>query len=79
MMSFDGLLQLVGDVLMVDAESLSLDSSPETVPTWDSINHLTLVMAVEEQAGVQFTPEELSRTASMRALWSALSAKGATC
>ena len=47
-------------------ETISLDSTPDTVEAWDSINHLNLVMALEQEFGVQFEPEEIEQLLSVR-------------
>lgn len=38
---------------------LSESSSPESVPGWDSMTHLNLVMALEDEFGVSLTPGEV--------------------
>ena len=41
--------------------ALSLASSPATVEGWDSVQHLNLVLALEQSVGVQIDPEEIER------------------
>ena len=41
------------------AEKITADSSPETIENWDSMQHLNLVLAVEEKFGVQLEPEDI--------------------
>ena len=48
--------QIASDVLLTD---VTADSSPETVESWDSVQHLNLILAVEEEYGCQFSPEEM--------------------
>jgi acyl carrier protein len=40
-------------------EQITAASSPQTLENWDSIQHLNLVLAVEEKFGVQLSPEEI--------------------
>lgn len=47
------------DIFGVPLESIRPDSSPETIETWDSLQHLNLVLALEQEFQVQFTPEEI--------------------
>lgn len=54
----DPLLTLAAAILQVDAADLDDTSSPETVGSWESTNHLSLVMALEEEFEVSFSPEE---------------------
>jgi acyl carrier protein len=50
---------IAADVFAVDAKTLSAGSSPEQVEAWDSVQHLNLVLALEEKYGIQFEPEEM--------------------
>ena len=46
-------------VLGVPSESIDDRTSPDTVPTWDSMQHLQLVLALEQEFGVAFEVEEI--------------------
>ncbi|MCZ8204090.1 acyl carrier protein [Gemmatimonas sp.] len=46
-------------VLGVPHERLSDDASPDTIPSWDSLTHINLMLAIEGACGVQFEPDEL--------------------
>jgi len=37
------------------------ESSPETIESWDSVQHLNLVLALEEEYGFEFLPEEMDQ------------------
>jgi acyl carrier protein len=50
---------IAADVLQVDPASLTAESSPQSVENWDSVQHLNIVLALEEQFGLQFEPEEM--------------------
>ena len=52
------LKDVMAAVLRVPAESIGPDSSMDTVPGWDSLRHLTLVLALEDEFGVQVPDEE---------------------
>lgn len=51
--------QLAADILGVPPDEITLDSSPETIASWDSLQHLNLVLGVEEELGMAFTPEDI--------------------
>jgi acyl carrier protein len=42
--------------------------SPEQVEGWDSVNHMTLVLTLEQTFGVQFAPEEISELSNVGAI-----------
>jgi acyl carrier protein len=68
---------VIADVFGVDASSVHIDSSPQTIEAWDSMGHLNLILALEQSFGVQFSPEEVAAMTSVRAIDAALSIKNA--
>lgn len=51
--------RIAGDIFKLDPASLPPAASRDTVPAWDSIAHVNLVLAVEQHFAVQFMPEEM--------------------
>lgn len=51
--------QVFVSVLGVSPDLLVRDASPDTIPSWDSMTHISLMLAVEEACGVQFDAGEL--------------------
>ena len=56
---------MASDLFGVPAERITADSSPQTLEAWDSIQHLNLVLAVEEKFGLQLSPEEIEQMKSI--------------
>lgn len=52
------LQQVMATVLEVPVDSIGPATDMDTVPAWDSLRHLTLVLALEEEFGVQIPDEE---------------------
>ena len=52
------LKKIIGSVFKIDASSINNETSPDTVESWDSLNHLNLVLALEEGFDVNFTEEQ---------------------
>jgi acyl carrier protein len=48
--------QIASNVLLTE---VTADSSAETVESWDSVQHLNLILAIEEEYGLEFSPEEM--------------------
>lgn len=61
----DRVLHMMADIFGVAADQMNPQSSPDNVETWDSIKHLELVMALEQEFGVQFSPEEIEQLLSV--------------
>jgi acyl carrier protein len=53
------LKQVMADVFAVTPESINETASVDTLDKWDSLNHLTLVLALEEAFNVSFTEEQI--------------------
>jgi acyl carrier protein len=65
----DGRLrQVFSDVLGCDPAALQEDDGPGKVRGWDSVNHMQLLLAIEDTLGVQFSPEEFATLTSFGAL-----------
>jgi acyl carrier protein len=62
---FDKVRSITADVLHVHANQLMPQSSPESIEAWDSIHHLNLILAFEQEFGVQFEPEEVDEMNSV--------------
>jgi acyl carrier protein len=56
---FEQIRTMASDLFGVPVEQITAASSPQTLENWDSIQHLNLVLAVEEKFGVQLSPEEI--------------------
>lgn len=61
----DRVRQLASDAFEVPLAEIKAESSPDSVATWDSIHHLNLVLALEQEFGIQFTPEEIEQLLSI--------------
>ncbi|MBM3265943.1 MAG: acyl carrier protein [candidate division Zixibacteria bacterium] len=52
---------LFARLLEIDEQSIRPDSSPANVSTWDSLQHINLILALEEEFGVMVDPEDIQR------------------
>ncbi|HMC20891.1 MAG TPA: acyl carrier protein [Thermoanaerobaculia bacterium] len=66
---------LAADVLGVRRSEIDVNSTPRQLDNWDSISHVSLVLAIEEQFGVAFTPEEITDMESIGRIAELLSRK----
>jgi acyl carrier protein len=74
--ALDEVRRLIGEAVKTDAASLTDDSSPETVATWDSATGMSLMVLLEETYGVFFEAEEIARLTSVGAIRQMLRQKG---
>ena len=66
---------VMSKMLNVPAASLSLASSRETLEAWDSLKHLHLMMALEEEFDIEFDDNEMSDLNKAESLLRAVVAK----
>ena len=57
-------LRKTGGVLEVPAASIGEDSSTDTVPGWDSLRHMNLILALEEEFSVTIPDDEAGNLTS---------------
>jgi acyl carrier protein len=72
-----GLREIVANVLGVPPNEIQESSSPRDFAQWDSAAHIEIVLSVEAEYGVSFTPEEMLEVLSVEALEGVLRQKGA--
>lgn len=51
--------EVMAEVLEIDPMRIDDNYSREETSTWDSLNHLRLITALEEALGVKFTMQEV--------------------
>jgi acyl carrier protein len=67
--------RMVADVFDVPLETVLPESSPDSIEAWDSLHHLDLVLALEQEFGAQFTPEEIEQLLSVALIANIVAAK----
>jgi len=53
------LKKIMSQVFDTPVESINKVSSPDTIDNWDSVNHINLVLALEQAFGISFEPDEI--------------------
>jgi len=59
---------IASDIFGIPVEKITAESSPETIENWDSMQHLNLVLAMEEKFGVQLDPEDIEQMKNIGAV-----------
>jgi acyl carrier protein len=57
--------KLAADLFDISLTDISPQTSPQNLEKWDSLQHLNLVLALEQQFSVQFLPEEIEQMSSI--------------
>jgi acyl carrier protein len=70
--------RIIAEVFSLPPESVTSESSPQTIQNWDSVGHLNLVLALEQEFHVQFSPDDIEKMVNVGGIMHALNgAKGA--
>jgi acyl carrier protein len=51
--------KVMGDVFNIGVDSINNDSSPDNIENWDSLKHMNLIVALEEEFEVEIDDEEI--------------------
>ena len=68
----DRVFQVISNVLNVPANKLNVDSSPESIEQWESMKHINLVLAIEEEFDIQFDDEQIAELQSVKSIIAAI-------
>lgn len=50
---------IMGDILELEAGAINDDTSMENIELWDSSNHLSIIMALEEEFSISLEIDEI--------------------
>lgn len=77
MLNEDALKQVIATMLNVDVSVINEDSSMDNVPSWDSLRHMNLVLALEEEFKVTIPDEDAGNITSYKLIKLVLNDLGA--
>lgn len=66
MLNENALKQVMATLLTVDVSAIGEDASMDTIPTWDSLRHMNLVLALEEEFKVAIPDEDAGNITSYK-------------
>ena len=64
MLSEDQLKAVMAAMLDIDAATIDLRTSTDTVHQWDSVRHMNLIIALEESFGITIPDDEVAALTS---------------
>jgi acyl carrier protein len=73
--SFEELRGIAADIFQVSPNRIHRESSPDTIESWDSLQQLNLILALEQKFGLEFEPDEIERMTSLDAIFSIIEEK----
>ncbi|MBK9446919.1 MAG: acyl carrier protein [Betaproteobacteria bacterium] len=67
--------EIVARIMGVALADVSEDSSPLTLPKWDSLRHMKLILSLEETLNIQFSDADISMMKDVRSILERVSAR----
>lgn len=69
------ILAVMADVFEINVADIPDDAAPGVIEKWDSLKHLSLILALEEEFHTRFTDEEMVDILNLNLIYKILSAK----
>ena len=67
--------QVMSDVFNIDINSINDTSSPDNIENWDSLKHMNLIIALEEEFEIEFNDEEIVDSVNFALIFNILKAR----
>ncbi len=64
--------EIMSIVFGIDIALISDDASPDNIPNWESLNHMNLIVALEEEFDIEFTDDQIVEILNYKLLKSIL-------
>jgi acyl carrier protein len=64
MLDEERLKQVIATILEVEASSIDENANTDTIKSWDSLRHMNMVLAVEDEFGVSIPDSEAATITS---------------
>ena len=65
---FEAVVEIMSMLFGVDRDSLTLDSSMDTIEQWDSLQHINVIVDVEQRFGIFLSPDEVMELNNVRSI-----------
>ncbi|QFG53744.1 acyl carrier protein [Chryseobacterium sp.] len=66
---------VMASVFEMPVEQITAESSPDNIEIWDSLKHLNLVVALEEEFDIEFDDDEALELMSFSSIYDLVKAK----
>tara|TARA_B100000745_G_scaffold212852_2_gene141090 strand:- start:5054 stop:5281 length:228 start_codon:yes stop_codon:yes gene_type:complete len=60
--------QIMADILSIPISEIGDEAHAESIEKWDSLNHMNMMIAIEQQLGIVFTESELVELNSLQSI-----------
>jgi len=70
------LVDAVSSILEIQPEVVTLETSVENTPSWDSLAHLRMILEIEQNLGIRFRSQDITQLTSVAAFNEAIAKLG---
>ncbi|UCC95306.1 MAG: acyl carrier protein [Candidatus Omnitrophota bacterium] len=70
-----GIKKVMSAVFGIDESAIDEATSPDIIETWDSLRHMTLIIALEEEFSIQFDDAEIAEMINLQRIRTAIEKK----
>ena len=67
--------EIIAGIMDIEVSSISIDSSPETIDSWDSLHHMRLILAIEESFSLHFNEDDITNMIDVRSILICINSK----
>ncbi len=67
--------KVMSNVFNINVDSINNESSPDNIENWDSLKHMNLIIALEEEFRIEFDDEEIVDSMNYALILNILSSK----
>ena len=71
----DRIKNIISAVFEIPEEQIKNDSSPDTIGSWDSLRHMNLIVALEDEFKVELTDDEILDMMNYKSIESIITGK----
>lgn len=66
---------IMATIFNIDIDSISENAAPDTLEEWDSLKHMTLIVALEQEFNIRFTDDEVTDLLNLELIKQIISSK----
>ena len=52
-------IQVLANILQVSPDNISTETTSDDVAKWDSLNHMNMILALEQEFGIRYDQEQM--------------------
>lgn len=64
--------KIMAEILGIEQESINSETTPDTVKEWDSLKHMQLILALEEEFSVEIPDDFIDKMLNIDMIFSVL-------